>query len=287
MKTISKFLAPLLLIFLCSATHPVKKVFYPFTTDPIDVVIPCHTKDLFTLDLCINGIRTQCKQVRRIIVVSQKKLTDNAEWFDESLYPFSKDDIALAIFRGNKDAAANYISGGHRLGWIYQQLLKLYAPYAIPDISPNVLLLDADTIFLNSIEFINSEGVPYLTAANENHGPYFEHMKRLLPWLKRETQYSGISHHMLVQKCVLDDLFKMIEKRHRTAAWKALCSCITDPFGFGLSEYEIYFNFILARSNQAIVRSLVWDNSDSIDKIETHRQHGNSFVSYHAYMRRN
>ena len=42
----------------------------------IDVVIPAHKKDIDTLDLCIDGIRKNVKDVRRIIVVSKEKLTD-------------------------------------------------------------------------------------------------------------------------------------------------------------------------------------------------------------------
>jgi hypothetical protein len=166
-------------VFLFPPLHGVEKIRYSFTTDPIDVVIPCDPKDLITLDLCIDGIRRQCQQVRRVIVISKQKLTDNAEWFDERLFPFRKTDIALAMFKGNRQVAANYVSTGHRLGWIYQQLLKFYALYTIPEISPNVLVLDADTIFINPVQFMNSQGEPFLIPAGEYNEPYFEHMKCL------------------------------------------------------------------------------------------------------------
>ncbi|MFN4174741.1 MAG: hypothetical protein ACK4HV_06525, partial [Parachlamydiaceae bacterium] len=52
-------------------TQPkVQRSQYNFTNDPIDVVIPSTEKDLYTLDLCIDGIRTNCSGVRRIIVIS-------------------------------------------------------------------------------------------------------------------------------------------------------------------------------------------------------------------------
>ncbi len=285
MRPFSRFCVLLFLVFFIPALHAVEKVYYPFTTDPIDVVIPCDEKDLLTLDLCIDGIRKQCKQVRRVIVVSQKKLTDKAEWFDERLYPFQKADIALAIFNGDIKAARNYMSGWNRLGWIYQQLLKLYAPYVIPEISSNVLVLDSDTIFLNPVQFINSEGEPYFTAAGEHIEPYFEHMKCLLPWLKRETSYSGICHHMLFQKCVLDDLFHLIEEQHHKTPWKAISGCITSYGWACLSEYEIYFNFIQARSDQAHIRLLKWENCNSIDKLESHRAQDCIFASCHSWLR--
>jgi hypothetical protein len=287
MKIFSRLFGYLLLVFSFPALHGVEKAYYSFTTDPIDVVIPCDAKDLVTLDLCIDGIRRQCQQVRRIIVISQKKLTNNAEWFDENFFPFRKVDIALALFNEDKDAAIGYMSGENRLGWIYQQLLKLYALYTIPKISPNVLVLDADTIFLNPIQFINPLGEPFFTAADEYNEPYFEHMKCLIPWLKRETSCSGIAHHMLFQKCVLDDLFQTIEERHQRVAWNALCSCITNRYWACLSEYEIYFNFILARTDQAHLRTLKWNNNGSIKNIEIDREQGYHFIACHSWLRNN
>lgn len=59
-------------------------------TYSIDVVIPAHEKDIRTLDMAIEGIRTYGKNIRRILVVSAKQLTVNAEWFDEAHFPFLK-----------------------------------------------------------------------------------------------------------------------------------------------------------------------------------------------------
>ena len=39
----------------------------------IDVVIPAHEKDIDTLDVCIDAIRANVKDVRRIIVASKYK----------------------------------------------------------------------------------------------------------------------------------------------------------------------------------------------------------------------
>jgi len=63
----------------------------------IDAVIPAHPKDLETLEYCIKGIKKNVKNIRRIIVVSKSKLTDNAEWFDEALYPFSYPEVAKLV----------------------------------------------------------------------------------------------------------------------------------------------------------------------------------------------
>jgi hypothetical protein len=95
-----------------------------------DVVIPVHERDKPILEHCINGVRKNLIGVRRIITVSKEKYTQNAEWIDEAIFPFSYD--LVKSYRDNKST-----------GWFFQQLLKMYSPIVIPDILPNEAL-DAD-----------------------------------------------------------------------------------------------------------------------------------------------
>ena len=73
------------------ATH------YKFLNEPIDVVIPAVEKDIPTLNLCVESIRKYGEGVRRVIVVSKDRLTDQAEWFDEKKFPFDQDSVAYQI----------------------------------------------------------------------------------------------------------------------------------------------------------------------------------------------
>lgn len=275
------------LVFFCYVFHlmaaqsQLEKVVYSFSTDPIDVVIPCAPKDLCTLERCIEGIKKHGKNLRRIIVVSKERMTDRAEWFNEALFPFSKQEIALEIFQGDEKAAMEFLmSPETRIGWILQQLLKFYAPFVIPNISSNVLVLDSDVIFLKRVEFMTRQGEPYFIPGKEYVPAYFEHAARLLPSLKRVNRsHSGISHHMLLQRPVLEDLFQLIEKRHLTEPWRALCRCVNLlHVGFVcMSEYEIYFNFIQLRSNQAHLNMAKWIEIPSIHLID-HYQRFNDVI---------
>lgn len=255
----------------------------------IDVVIPCHEKDIRTLDLVIEGIKKYGKGVRRVITVSAKQLTNAAEWFDEGAYPFNKQDVARAIFE-DEAKAQDYYQHGPRLGWIYQQLLKLYAPLVIPDISTNVLVLDADTIFLRNIEFIDQEGNALFNVGSEYHPPYFDHARRLLPDFKKVyPNYSGICHHMLFQRNILENLFNAIRGIHKTEPWKALCACIDHHYTgkdlSGLSEYEIYFNFAFSNNHKVKIRPLNWTNIPfNNTSILAHQTRGTHYVSCHEYM---
>jgi hypothetical protein len=261
---------------------------YNLSSEPIDVVFVCHKKDLVTLDLAIEGIKINGKNIRRIIVISEEKLTDNAEWFSEANFPFTKRDLAIEIFKPNKKSAYFFINAKNsRIGWIYQQLLKLYAPFTVPEISSNVLIVDADTIFLNETEFIDKNGITLFNPGTEFNAPYFAHANRLIPGFKKiHPYYSGISHHMVFQRPILADLFSIIESAHKTVAWKAFCWCIDQKelYGSSLSEYEIYFNFVFARTSQVAIRHLQWDNMKfDRDAIALHQDGGYHYVSCHSY----
>lgn len=266
------------------------KLKYKFRKDPIDVVIPCSKKDLSTLDLCIESIKNNVKDLRRVIVVSAERYTQNAEWFDESVFPFNKYDIGYQIFNENAEGASWFISKCYRAGWIYQQLLKFYAPFVIPGISTNVLIVDSDAIFYQPVQFTDNFGAGLYNPGTENHSAYFSHMERLLPGLKRVyPEHSGISHHMLFQSSVLKDLFAQVESYHKLPFWQALCRCIdkNELFLSCLSEYEIYFNFVFSRTDQVKIRPLKWMNADDFSSSarEEHRNLNFDYVSYPVHTR--
>lgn len=262
---------------------------YPLNRNPIDVVIPCVQKDLITLPKCIKFIRKYGSNIRRIIVLSPMRLTNLAEWIPEDIFPFTKEDIALAVFKGDKKRAIEYEKSPHnRLGWLFQQLLKFYAPFVIPEISNNVLILDADVLFLRPISFQTHDGGPLFNPGAENHHPYFEHAAKLIPgFSKVYPSYSGISHHMLFQRSVLEELFHMVEGTHKKPFWQAFCSCIhsRDIFESGASEYEIYFNFFFSTSDQGRVRKLKWLNISSLQNLMHYRRKGYHYVACHSYCR--
>lgn len=281
------FLFLVLHLFLGASENDLMKQRYELTDDPIDVVIVTHPKDKETLDLCVNGIKENCSTVRRVIVVSSEKLTDQCEWFDEKNFPFSIDDVALAIGRGDKTKSEKFFKN-HRFsaGWYFQQLLKLYSPYVIPGISSNVLVLDSDTIFFNPVTFLNESGGGLFCFSNlKPRFSYLLHAKRLVPGYKEiYPQVYSVCHHMLFQKPILDDLFKTVEEYHETSFWKAFCLKV-DLKRKLASEYEIYYNFALTHTDQVELRELKWTNSGELDQRNEFQRQGYHFVSFHAYLR--
>lgn len=258
--------------------------------NPIDVVFVCHPKDKRTLDLAINGIRDNGKDIRRIIVVSESKLTDQAEWCNENIYPFNKKSIALEIFDGNEELANTFINKkDSRIGWIYQQFLKIYAVFVIPDISNNVLIIDADTVFLNPVSFIDDTNTPLFNPGTEYNKPYFEHAAKLLPGFKKiYPEFSGISHHMLFQRNFLEEIFNKIESAHKIETWRAACRFIDKSqldYSCMCVEYELYFNYMFSQPDRAKIRPLKWVNTRfSREEMLSLQKNGFHYASFHTYI---
>ena len=287
-ETYKRFHFYLLLFFSCLVYEgDLEGKTYNFEKGSIDVIIPCCEKDQGTLEKSIEGIKLYVHGVRRIIIISDKRLTMSAEWVDEKKYPFSKKDIACALFKDEKKAINYLNSRGSRVGWIFQQMLKMYAHVAIEDLSPNCLIVDPDTIFLNKVKFQSEEGAGLFSIGTDYHAPYFEHAKRLLPDFKNVYyKYSGICHHMLLQKPIVDDLFAAVEKEHKMPFWKAFCACIDPkqiPFS-SASEYEIYFNFALSQTDQVKIRPLKWKDVSTLKRVSRWKKDKYHYVTCHAYM---
>jgi len=266
-------------------TQEEKKREYNFSHEPIDVVIPCIKKDTRILDRVIDGIKKNGENIRQVFVVSPEKFSEKAFWFDEKKFPFTKQDVARVLFNDDLEQAQQYLCDKKsRVGWIYQQLLKFYAPFVIPGISQNVLILDADTIFLNKVRFQASSGAALFNTGREYHRPYFVHAKRAIPGFRKVyEQCSGITHHMLFQRCVLEDLFRTIRDTHKLEPWVALVKLIDHRYLYaGLSEYELYFNFIFDRNKNVKMRHLMWKNSDDLESLEVFKKQGYHYVSFHA-----
>ncbi|MCH9613418.1 MAG: hypothetical protein SP1CHLAM54_04180 [Chlamydiia bacterium] len=238
-------------------------------SNQIDVVIPSVAKDKQTLNQCIRSIKRYGQNVRRVIVVSPERLTEEAEWFDEKDFPFSYADC-----KGKKNPP----------GWIFQQLLKLYAPITIPGLKKNVLILDSDVIFYKSTKFVTSDGAPIFTKATEHTKEYFRYIDQLIPGLKRQIpEVSGVAHHMLFQKDTIEALFAEVKQNHGKEPWKAMIDLFDDKSS--LSEYELYFNYTIARGLKHKIRDLAWENSQHPIRSNRYKKKKVNYVAYHSWMR--
>jgi hypothetical protein len=201
---------------------------------------------------------------------------DGTITIDERIFPFSIDDVANS--HGKRE----------RNGWYLQQLLKLYAGVVIPDILQRYLVIDSDTYFLKPTKFLTDDNKMFLTEGYQYHEPYFPHMNRLYPNLKKIHPSSGIAHHMFFDSELVKELFKKVEDFHihsRKKFWQIFLDEVDTNFyhgsGSGASEYEIYFTYVYLYHPEKIeIRRLNWNNANTFDE-----NCGCDFTSVHWWMR--
>ena len=196
-------------------------------TTLIDLVYPCHAKDTETLILAIHYAKLNIKNLRNIYIISKTKLTDKAIWINEDILPFSYQDIV------------NKIGNHFRTGWYYQQLIKSYV-FCIPDILENVLICDADTYFIRPVSFIEHNQSLFNISPDDGTPLYFEHMNKLVENLTSQLpqSWSGVTHHILLNKTILEYMKHYIEKRFNKPFWEASMDVTLERYTSCPIKYE-------------------------------------------------
>lgn len=208
------------------------------------------------------------------IICSDPSLTiEGTITINENIFPFCITDLISQFGNNNRN------------GWYLQQLLKLYAGNVIPGILKNYLIIDGDTFFLKPTSFIDVYDRYIYTTGNEHHLPYFKHMNKLHPLLKKLHECSGISHHMIMNSDIVNSLFKLVETEHDNSPfWKIFLNSIDiEDFPYsGASEYEMYFNYVIKFHNDKItIRQLEWCNAGELND----KNNQCDFISIHWYIR--
>lgn len=236
-----------------------------------DIVIPVGPNDTKVIKNQLEFTRKNIIGYRNIyIITSQSDLQlDGCIMIPENIFPFTLETIG------------EYNIKRDRCGWYLQQLLKLYAGFIIPEILDKYLVLDADTFFLKPTMFYK-EGKCLYNYGVERNVPYFTHMQKLHPDLKRMDLYkSGICHHMMLETKYVSELFEMVETAHNDIFYNIFLKNVDIHENSGASEYEIYFNYMYYKHpTEIILRKLNWAN---VTKLFFSYKF--DYVSYHWYHR--
>jgi len=225
----------------------------------IDVVIPIAPKDAEKAEHCIAGITTNSlTPIRNIYIVAPErfpvKTPEGApvRWVFDAAFPFSLGDVR-AILRGKGCAHPN-------ASWYYQQLLKFYALRVIEGLGDDFLILDSDFIITRPATFLDEEGrgllaygYPFKWLLGTRDYPrqvdhvHARHAAELVPGWTVMHPFSGMQHHMLFQRAILEDLFSVVEARWERPFWEALLHRVDPEKWNAASEYVIYHHFALQR----------------------------------------
>jgi uncharacterized short protein YbdD (DUF466 family) len=236
-----------------------------------DIVIPLGPNDYSIIQETIQYTKKNVVGYRNIYIVTNSSIDiPGCIIIDEAVFPYTLDTIT------------NKIEFRDRAGWYLQQIIKLTAWKYIPEILDYYLVLDSDVYILKPTIFIDNN-IPLYAYGIEHHIPYFDHMKRMHPDLKREKDMSGICHHMVFNRVFLKEMFEYIERNTSTPFINAFMDAVTIKGSgtSGASEYELYFNYMIAKHSDKIhIRPLIWKNTNSFEDDGT-----NDFIAVHHYSR--
>ena len=220
----------------------------------LDVVIPYHEADqsMFVHNGGLFAAKKHLIDVRHIYVLSvsnrtfEHMLDNETRWYNEAEVPFYGQRVE-----------------GRISGWKYQQALKLWSVQHIPGLCNNVLILDADVLWIRDFEVIAStlrdptgvctttnfeyniataasgawESDIYSTAYH-SFVEYFTGLPKM-----NENTLTAINHWQVMQRDVLEALTKSLRARTGYSIDEAILQYGT-PNQYDMTEYEAYFSFI-------------------------------------------
>jgi hypothetical protein len=206
----------------------------PSKDDSIDVIIPVIRKDLAILPLTIEGVRKNVNHpVTAVYIVAPA---------EEEIKQFCRmHDLVFVDEKsvlGYNPQNIHFVTkeGVNRGGWIFQQLLKLSGNIGT---NRRFLVIDADHVLLKPHTFITDQHKYVFYHSDDCHLQYYKTIKALTG----KTQYSilsYISHKMIFDKVLLNQLKKSLEAYNGVPWDQAIISSIDDSDYSPFSEYELY-----------------------------------------------
>ena len=177
-----------------------------------------------------------------------------------------------------------------RAGWYYQQLLKIKALEKFTTYDDAILLIwDADTIALNSLNFIQSNKIAYCTG-DEHHYPYFETISKLLGYSK-VVKNSFIAQNFPTKGKWIKEFINFIEQKFGLKWYEAILETTDLKQSSGFSEYETLGNFVTTNYPEEIIfQKCDWDRNGkklgSITNLEQIKINNNKlqYISYEGWM---
>lgn len=142
------------------------------------------------------------------------------------------------------------------VGWYLQQVVKLRAASdAQLNADDIVLIWDADTVPLRTLNFTDGDGRLIHFTGQESHGPYFETMDRLIG-LWRQVDYSFIAQCLAVRVSWARELVAAIEQSSgRELPLAVFSQWQGRAQGGEFSEYEMLGNFAMSRHRERMKRT--------------------------------
>jgi hypothetical protein len=233
---------------------------------------------------------------------AERESVENSPECNEGELSFDSDSVSAKTLKYLKQALIEKMGNVKRVGWYFQQLIKLYSHRIIDGLLDKHLILDADIIFIKPVHFFNEENKTNFSFSEQYFSDYFIHMEKLHPSLKKVLPtHSGICDHMMFERKYLIELFNLVEDHSKKPFYEIFIENI-DPnlyhdIGSGASEFEIYFNYMLTYHPEVVsLRKLNTTNItrreldgflENIDSLSSHSEEDKNeyhYISSHHWL---
>jgi len=230
---------------------------------PFEVIYVAAAKDFDVLNISLRAIlRLYTKyEIPSIKIIVPKSDIESCKFLVENL------SSELTGYHLEIINEAHYIEGEivelieqkypYRAGWILQQFLKLGA--VLESREQNILILDADTVLLQKRPFIDRDCTQILFPSDEYNFDYYRNLENLFA-LEFPFKFSFVSHHMLIQKDILEDILlgANCHNLHDLSLKMLMESDLDSSSPFSV-DYELYAQYLCQRHPEK-VRFHRWGN---------------------------
>ena len=182
------------------------------------------------------------------MVAADAKTSANADRIryinENDIIPF---DTIKKVFAERVAKEGYDIGSNSKLGWYYQQFLKMkFCELSDEDY---YLSWDADTIPLHKIDMFTDDDIPYFDIKTELMPGYFKTISSLLG-MNKVCPKSFISEHMIFSVDLMKDLIAFIEKTDFDGTYfyeKIIYAMGLDNLKRGFSEFETYGTYVMTK----------------------------------------
>ena len=207
-------------------------------------IIPVKASDYYLVEPVCKAL-VENFSIEDIYIITNKNCIEK-EMNIQGVHTIDEDDMYPGLsFQAVKElmASTDYLDPKYT-GHCFQQLLKLAFCFNCKE--KGYLVWDADTIPLREIPFYDDKNdVTTFHMKTEYVKDYFDNLKTVLD-VDKQIDKSFISEHMYFDASIVKEMIDKIENKeiNGNSWWEKIVLAM--PCGNGVSEYEMYGNYMLA-----------------------------------------
>jgi hypothetical protein len=249
-----------------------------------NVISVCTIKDIQTWAHTAKYILKNIKATNYHLIVPQRYLAAFREITPQQIRLHSENSVSNEF---NYDSLKQFFptSNENRVGWYYQQLLKIQGLLLFGEHEDQInLVWDADTIPIRQIEFTQAGKIIFFKG-KEYHTPYFETIYKLLA-LKKITEFSFIAQCFPVKHRWIIEFKNYLQSFHSKTWFEAIIDSadLSNPASF--SEYETLGTYFAHKySSEMLINNSYWERfGNKLVELENLENYISSDTNKPAYL---